>query len=261
MSLSELDMNALRDAKLRLESPSLAIKISNLIGTPLEKGLALLPPGWSDNVAEATQVALLKGIQLVTTTFEETGPVAASNWLHKVLATTSGAAGGAFGLAALPLELPVSTGVMLRSIADVARSEGEPLRSAETKLACLEVFALGGKSSADDGADTGYFAVRAALAQAVAKAAEHIAKGGVVDATAPAIARLVVQLGARFGVTVSNKVAAQAIPILGAVAGATVNYVFIDHFQDMARGHFVVRRLERTYGAALIRAQYDAARV
>ena len=41
----------------------------------------------------------------------------------------SGAAGGAFGLATLPLELPVSTVIMLRSIADIAISEGEDLSS------------------------------------------------------------------------------------------------------------------------------------
>jgi hypothetical protein len=33
--------------------------------------------------------------------------------------------GGGFGLAALPVELPISTIIMLRSIGDIARSEGE----------------------------------------------------------------------------------------------------------------------------------------
>jgi hypothetical protein len=36
-----------------------------------------------------------------------------------------------------------------------------------------------------------------------------------------------------------------------------VNYAFIEHFQDVARGHFTVRRLERLYGKELIRSQYD----
>jgi EcsC protein family len=47
-------------------------------------------------------------------------------------------AGGTFGLAALPVELPVSTTIMLRSIADIARSEGEDLSDPETALACVE---------------------------------------------------------------------------------------------------------------------------
>jgi hypothetical protein len=33
--------------------------------------------------------------------------------------------------------------------------------------------------------------------------------------------------------------------------------LFIDHFQDMARGHFIVRRLEREYGEEEIRKRYE----
>jgi hypothetical protein len=36
-----------------------------------------------------------------------------------------------------------------------------------------------------------------------------------------------------------------------------VNYAFIEHFQDVARGHFTVRRLERTYGEELVRTEYE----
>jgi len=54
-----------------------------------------------------------------------------SSWdfLHKMFVATSGAVGGAFGLPALTVELPVSTITMLRSIADIARSEGEKIKS------------------------------------------------------------------------------------------------------------------------------------
>jgi hypothetical protein len=51
--------------------------------------------------------------------------------------------------------------------------------------------------------------------------------------------------------------AAQALPVVGAVGGAAVNYAFIEHFQDVARGHFTVRRLERLYGKQKIRSEYD----
>jgi len=36
-----------------------------------------------------------------------------------------------------------------------------------------------------------------------------------------------------------------------------VNYAFIEHFQDMARGHFIVRRLERAYGEEDVRREYE----
>jgi hypothetical protein len=49
-----------------------------------------------------------------------------------------------------------------------------------------------------------------------------------------------------------------AIPIVGAAGGATINYLFIDHFQAMSQGHFTIRRLERAYGAEAVRTAYEA---
>jgi len=190
-------------------------------------------------------------------TLADRGPRRSSDLLHKIVVTATGAGGGAFGLAALPIELPISTTIMLRSIADIARSEGERVRLPEVRLACLEVFALGGRTRSDDAAEVGYFAVRAALARAVSEAAQYIAERGLVQEGAPVIVRFITQVASRFGVAVSEKAVAQAVPILGAAGGAVINLLFIDHFQDMARGHFIVRRLERTCGAELVRAAYE----
>lgn len=77
-----------------------------------------------------------------------------------------------FGIAGIAVELPISTTIMLRSIADIARAEGESIRELETKLACIEVFALGGRSQKDDGSESGYYAVRTALAKSVMDASE-----------------------------------------------------------------------------------------
>jgi len=208
-------------------------------------------------VTRAAQTALATALRVAVATLADRGPRPSSDILHKVFVTATGAAGGAFGLAALPIELPVSTTVMLRSIADIARNEGERIRLPEVRLACLEVFALGGRTRSDDAAEVGYFAVRAALARAVSEAAQYIAERGLVQEGAPVIVRFLTQVASRFGVAVSEKAVAQAVPILGAAGGAVINLLFIDHFQDMARGHFIVRRLERTYGAELVRAAYD----
>ncbi len=102
-------------------------------------------------------------------------PEKPSNLLHKFAVATTGAAGGAFGLFALPVELPVTTTLMFRSICDMARSEGEDLTSIDTQLQCLTVLGMGGTSTADDDADFGYFIMRGALAQAVSKASSEIA--------------------------------------------------------------------------------------
>jgi hypothetical protein len=176
--------------------------------------------------------------------------------LHKALATASGAAGGAFGLAALPVELPVSTIIMLRSIADIARSEGEDLSDPEAVLACVQVFALGGRAGSVDASESGYFAARGMLAKSVTEAARFIAERGIVEEGSPVLVRFLAKVASRFGVAVTQKVAAQALPIVGALGGASVNYVFVEHFQQVARGHFIVRRLERAYGKAMVRAEY-----
>ena len=107
--------------------------------------------------------------------------------------------------------------------------------------------------------ESGYFAVRAVLAKSVSEAARYVLERGLAEETAPVILRFVSQIATRFGVVVSQKLAAQAVPIIGAAGGAAINYAFIDHFQTVARGHFTVRRLERLYGPTLVRAEYDAA--
>jgi hypothetical protein len=184
-----------------------------------------------------------------------------SDRLHQAMVGTTGAVGGFFGLPGLAVELPLSTTLMLRSIAEIARGEGEDLGSAETRLECLTVFALGGPSRRDNAADSAYFAVRAALAKAVAEAAEHLAARGLGASGAPIVARLVAQVAGRFEAAVAEKIAVQSLPVIGGASGAAINLAFIRHFQAMARGHFTVRRLERRYGKEAVRRAYGEGRV
>lgn len=257
MTLSYEDQEALRYAKALLENPSLATKITGLIGMPIEKALKLLPEKWAEIVNEATRRSLETALQAALLTLHDKQQPNSWEFIHKLAVAATGAGGGAFGLLGLPVELPLSTTIMLRSIADIARSEGERLRMPGVKLACLEVFALGGRSRSDDASESAYFLIRGALAKSVSEAAGHITKRGVVEKGAPAIVRLITQLATRFGVNVSEKVAAQAVPVIGAAGGVAINVLFIDHFQEMARGHFIVRRLERTYNPQLVRTEYE----
>jgi hypothetical protein len=257
-TLTQDELRDLRCAKFLLENPSLTARLANLVGKPIEKGFELLPKGWAHTVHAATRAALLRALSLAVTTLGRRPTRTSSERLHKVLVGASGGIGGAFGLAALPIELPISTTLILRSIADIARSEGQDIRDVRIKLACLEVFALGGRSHADDAAESSYWAVRAALAKAVSEATAFLAKRGVIDTSAPAVVRLIAAISARFGVVVSEQVAAKAVPLIGAASGSVVNLLFIDHFQDMARGHFIIKRLETKYGADLIQTVYDS---
>ena len=247
----------LHNAMLLLENPGIAAKITNLIGKPIEIGIAMLPDRWNEKVGAITKNALLKATEAAIFTMKDQANGEPSNWWHKISVAISGGVGGFFGLAALAVELPVSTTIMLRSIADIARAEGESINNVQTKLACLEVFALGGKNRSDDATESGYFAVRSVLAKSISEAAEFVVKKNITEKGAPALVRVIVTIAERFSIQVTEKAAAQLIPAIGAAGGAIINTIFIDHFQDMAKGHFVVRRLEKKYGKDEIKCLYD----
>ena len=254
--MTEDDLEILRAAVEVLEHPGLAARLGSMVGKPIDLMRQALPAGAAQAIAVATTKGLNAALAVALRSIRNK-PRGGSRLLHKVMATASGAVGGSVGLAALPIELPISTVIMLRSIAEIARSEGEDLADPETALACIEVFALGGRASGDDAADSGYFAVRGVLAKSVSEAARFIAERGIVSEGAPLLAAFIAQVASRFGVVVTQKLAAQILPVVGALGGAAVNYAFIDHFQEVARAHFTVRRLERRYGKAAVQAEYE----
>jgi hypothetical protein len=263
VAMSPEDEAALKEAVAALERTTFAGRLTEMVGRQIDFAGKLVPQPISGAVGKAVTVALRAALRVALRGLSNGGSAhtntmsASRRRLHRALVTASGAVGGAFGLVSLPVELPVSTTLILRSIAEIARSEGENLDDPKAALACLEVFALGGQSGASDLVEGGYFALRGFLAKSVSEAARHIAVRGVGGETAPILLRLMSQIAARFGLVVTQKVAAQAIPVLGAVGGAAVNLAFAQHFQSLARGHFIVRRLERTYGHAPVRAAYE----
>ena len=254
--LSPADLDALAHARTLLERPSLTARLSNLVGSPLERGMARLPESWRGHVGTLAQDALLKAMDTAARTLK-TEARAASPKLHKLLGSVSGGAGGAFGLAGLALEVPVSTVLIMRAILDIARAEGEHIGSTPTRLAALEVFALGGPRRSDDAAESGYYAVRAALATTVGEAARHFAEKGLSNEGAPALARLITLVATRYKVQLTQKAAGMLVPGIGAAAGAGINLMFMNHFQDVSRGHFIVRRLERHYGIEAVRTAWQ----
>ena len=258
MTLAKQDLEQLKHAKALLENPGLAAKLSNTLGKPFEKGMKMLPARWQRTVHTATEAALMKALDVAVTSLGSRRASSSRDRMHRLAAAASGAAGGAFGIAAIGIELPLSTTLILRSIAEIAAAEGEDPRHIETKLACLSVFALGSsRSESDNAAESGYFAARAALASAVSEATKYLAEKGLGKSGGPALVRLIALIAARFGIVVSQKTAAQMVPVLGAAGGAIINTVFIGHYQDMARGHFIVRRLEKTYGSEPVRLAYE----
>src|SRR5262249_2610992 len=119
------------------------------------------------------------------------------------------------------------------------------------------VFAMGGPSRSDDASESGYLAVRAALANSVTQSARFIAEHGVSRESAPALVRFITQVASRFGFVVTEKAAAQVVPFIGAVSGAVVNYPFTALLKEIARGPFPVGGLKKFYEKEFIRAKYN----
>jgi EcsC protein family len=259
-----------------LEHPGLAARLATLLGNPIEHLLDRLPEGVSQHIHKAAQGALDRALHAALKTISPEKPVPRhADRVHRLLTGATGALGGFFGLAGLAIELPVTTTLMLRSIAEIARREGEDLGEVEARLACVQVFAFGGGTRGgkspgarvDDlggldvdpeAADTGYYAIRSLLAKTLSEAVEAVAGRGIARESSSVLVRYVARVASRFSVTVSEKVAAEALPVLGAASGAAINVLFTRHFQEMGRGHFIIRRLERDYGAPVVRDAYEA---
>jgi hypothetical protein len=256
MYFSTVDHEALTAAVRLLEQLSFAGRLAGLAGKPVGLVQRALPTTASTAVAKATKHALDRALEVALFSLKNRR-LGGGRKLHSGLACASGAVGGAFGLPALAVELPVSTTIMLRAIAAIAQQQGEDLTDPRTGLACLEVFALGGPPGDNQSGETDYFTVRAMLAHGLVEVADFAVDKGAIREGAPLFVRFLTRIASRFGIVVSQKAAAQAAAVVGAVGGAALNLAFAEHFQDLARGHFTVRRLERVYGPEVVRTEYD----
>ena len=248
------------EAKAILEHRGLAEKLTELIGKPITASLKMIPAATEASIYSAVDKALEKALDVALSSLQEKGPGTKQPSLksHKLLAGLSGAAGGALGGVTLAAELPLSTILILRSVAEIAQSQGEDLSDIESRLSCLSVFALDPNKSDDikDDTDVGYLAVRIAMNSQIKNASEYLAKHGLASRAAPPLIQLLSKISERFGIVVTKKLAAQAIPVVGAAGGALINTYFMGHYQDLARAHFTIRRLERDHGETLIAEAY-----
>jgi hypothetical protein len=243
----------LEKAAAVLEGTSLPVRLAALVGGTVEALKRNLPGPLQRGLDGAVRLALETALRTAMRLKPERSPgVLPQAWLHRGLLATSGVAGGALGLPGTLVELPVSTTFILRQIAAIAAEQGEDLSDPAVAAECMKVFALGGRDPSDDAAESGYFALRLALAEALQSAA-----GRGVSVLMP---RFVAAVAGRFGVPVAFKLSAQAAPLIGAATGAAINLAFLEHFRGIAAAHFTIRRLERAHGAATVRAAYDALR-
>jgi hypothetical protein len=263
--LATADHEALIRAIRLLERPSFTIKIAAIAGQPISGIIGMLPRVVIRNLTKPLEVAIVKCLEIAIQSLDELQPnlppeLPPSRWLPRIMTGFSGGIAGFFGVAALPIELPLTTMLMLRAIAEIARHEGEDLKDVKTAMACLEVFAFADSRTARRG-DVSYYATRAVTAKLTAEVVAVAVQQGSVDVASPAVMRMVAEIASHFGLAVTDRAAAGAIPVIGALGGAAVNILFMEHFRQIAEAHFQVRRLERQYGDATIRALYRSVAV
>ena len=166
------------------------------------------------------------------------------DWFNTALTTAMGAAGGFGGLPSALAEVPMTTTVLMRAIQGIAEEHGFDPASEEVRMACLEVFAAAGPLAQDDETEMGFLTMRVAL-------------------SGPGMRLMVARVTPIFAQVLGRKLAAQAVPVLGAVAGAATNYVYTSYYQDIARVRFGLMDIARRRGLdhdALVRTFKDMVR-
>lgn len=207
------------------------------VGGALQSGLHRLPGTAQRAVGNAARGALEVGYRVAILGLEGDAAPTDRAWRYRLGGVASGLLGGAGGFATTLAELPVTTTLLLRSIADTARAAGHDLRDAEVRAHCVEVFAFGGPLEEDDDADLAFWTARLAGRE---------------------MAQLMVGVAARYAPSVMTKLGAQAAPVLGAAVGAGLNLLYFRFYQRMARVVFSLLPLERTHGREAVRRAFAA---
>ncbi len=198
------------------------IELLNLVGGQAEGLLDRLPQQVRGGLENATQRAL----EHATRAAHESRNLVPDQkgWLNSAVSAAMGAAGGMGGLPTALAELPVTTTLLLRVIQGAAKEKGFDPAEESVQFDCVRVFAAAGPLEADDGADLGFLSARVTL-------------------TGAALHGLIARVSPRLATVLGQKLAAQTVPILGAVAGAATNYAYTSYYQEIAHVHFGLRRL------------------
>lgn len=198
------------------------VQMMNVLGAKAEGALGQLPPQARAALEQGLRQALLLSLRGAGHS-RRLWPAQSPGW-NRMVTAGLGAFGGAAGLAGALVELPLTTTVLLRSIQDVAAEHGFDPDAEAVRFDVLEVFSAAGPLDHDDGVETAFLTQRIGLA------------AGGLDVLVGLVAP---RMAAAFG----PKVAAQMLPVVGAVTGSSLNFAYTGYYQDMAHVHFGLRRL------------------
>lgn len=219
----------------RANGPVMAVV--NRLGGTLEKQLALIPEVYRHQLDRIVARALHASYSVARqgTRLPDMG-----NRGPMMAAVASGVVGGAGGLPTALAELPVTITVILHAIQSAARDAGYDPTDPSVRAECIAVFGAGSPLSEDDGVNTGFLSARLTL-------------------TGPAVQRVIATVAPKLATAMGQKLAAQAVPVLGAVTGAALNVAFLNYYTEVARVRFALMRLAETHGAEAVLLAFRAA--
>jgi hypothetical protein len=231
----EVELLGLAHAHDRAGGP--LMRLVNKLGGGIEAQMARLPEGVQTEIERAVSAALIRahGVAAVGKYAPDLGRNGA-----KFAAMATGAVGGAAGLAGSLMELPVTITVMLHAIRAEALAAGYDPDDPAVRMTCVEVFAAGSPLHSDDGVNTAFLSARMA-----------VTSGGFQRILAAVVPRLSIVFG--------EKLALQAVPLIGAVTGAALNAMFLTYYREMARIRFRLLRLAEFHGAEAVLTGFSQA--
>lgn len=222
LSVTEVEAELDALARRYQAASGLGINLLNLLGGQAENLLDRLPGPVRSQLGEATGQALRLALQAAQ--HSRRVLPRQSPRINRVISTAMGAAGGAAGLPGALVELPATTAFLLRVIQDGAAAQGFDPNAQSVTFDCLRVFASAGPLARDDGVETAFLSLRLGL-------------------SGQALNQLISAVAPRLASAMGHKLAAQSVPILGAAAGATANYVYAGYYHEIALVHFGLRKL------------------
>lgn len=210
------------------------IRLVNRLGGTLEHQLSALPDGLRNQIERLTAQALETSYGIAARA-PDLGPRA-----PMMAAVAAGAAGGAGGLTTAVAELPVTVTLFLNTIRSTAREAGFDPDQDWVRAECLQVFAAGSPLAQDDGVNTSFLASRLAL-------------------TGSTVQNLIRTIAPKLAAVLGQKLAAQAVPVLGAVSGAALNAAFLGYYREVAHVRFAMLKLAQVYGTDAVEAEFRIA--
>jgi len=220
-------------AEIYVASRSALTSFISTLGNIVHRGFQSIREDWQNEIHIKIRDALDFAQRAAVFNMDEDPGRSSSDHLYTATVLITGAGGGALGVPSVVAELPITTGLILRSIADIGRSYGERLDDPEFRATCIDVFAYGSPLDEDDDEEISFFAARI----------------GSVE-----FAEFITKIAIRYLAAIAPKIAAMSVPVAGSVLGAGVNWAYMNFYQSVARVLFILLPIERTHDREQVRS-------